>query len=158
VRLPRRPIHAEIPTAPMADLAFLLMLFFVVTAVFSATRGLELKLPTDQEQDASQAKGAIFIRINPDASIVVDCKPMRSEELLDYLEPVLRNDPETAVVLYTDPFATYQAMISVYDVLVSARATRGFEVQNVTVPTQTEVQEYKALFGMEPFESRCGSR
>lgn len=154
MRLPRRPIHAEIPTAPMADLAFLLMLFFVVTAVFSATRGLELRLPT--EQDPSQAKGATFIRINPDASIVVDCKPMRSEELLDYLEPVLRNDPETAVVLYTNPFATYQAMISVYDILVSAEATRGFKVQNVTVPTQTEVQEYKALFGVEPFEARCG--
>ena len=155
MRLPRRSIRADIPTAPMADLAFLLMLFFVVTAVFSATRGLELRLPTDQEQDPSTA--AIFIRINADASIVVDCKPMRSDELLDDLEPKLRSHPETAIVLYTYPFAPYQAMISVYDVLVSAEATRGFKVQNVSVPTQTEVREYKALFGEEPFDSRCGA-
>jgi hypothetical protein len=45
-------------------------------------------------------------------------------------------------------------MISVYDVLAKAK-DRGFEVKNISVPTQSEVQEYIELFGYNPFESQC---
>jgi biopolymer transport protein ExbD len=33
--------RSEIPTSSMADIAFLLIIFFMVTTVFSATKGLE---------------------------------------------------------------------------------------------------------------------
>jgi biopolymer transport protein ExbD len=156
VKLERRPIRAEIPTTPMADLAFLLMMFFMVTTVFSTAKGLEFRLPAEQAQDPSLAGEATFIHINPDSSIVVDCMPMETDEILDYLEPRLTLNPETAVVLYADPYAPYQAMIAVYDALAAAENERGFKVQNVSVPTQTEVQEYFVLFGVDPFEARCG--
>ena len=47
-------------------------------------------------------------------------------------------------------------MISVYDVLAQAKETREFEVKNISVPTQSEVQEYIELFGLNPFEQHCG--
>ena len=48
-------------------------------------------------------------------------------------------------------------MITVYDELGSAKEeTHGFKVKNVSVPTQTEVNEYIELFGMNPFETQCG--
>jgi hypothetical protein len=59
------------------------------------------------------------------------------------------------VILYTDAYAPYQAMISVYDVLGMAETERGFKVRNISVPTQTEVQEYIQIFGYNPFESQC---
>ena len=37
---------------------------------------------------------------------------------IGYLEPKLTRDAQKPVILYTDPYATYQSMISVYDVLV----------------------------------------
>ena len=77
-------------------------------------------------------------------------------EILDYLEPRLSRNPEKPVILYTDAYAPYQAMISVYDVLGSAEDTRGFKVKNISVPTQSEVQEYIQLFGFNPFEQQCG--
>jgi biopolymer transport protein ExbD len=138
----------------MADIAFLLIIFFMVTAVFSATKGLEFKLPKDQNQGPGVAEAATFIRVNPDASILVDCQPMPLTAILDYLEPHLAEDPEKPVILYTDPYASFEAMIAVYDVLAAAEE-RGFEVRNVSVPTQSEVQEYVALFGLNPFD-QCG--
>jgi biopolymer transport protein ExbD len=42
---------SAIPTSSMADIAFLLIIFFMVTAVFSATKGLEMRLPPDDEED-----------------------------------------------------------------------------------------------------------
>jgi biopolymer transport protein ExbD len=156
MKLPRKEMVSEIPTSSMADIAFLLIIFFMVTAVFSATKGLEFKLPQDDENKQTEAEEAVFIKVNPDSSILVDCKPMVPSQILPYLEPKLMRNPEKPVILYTDPYAPYQAMISVYDVLGSAKVEKdGYKVKNISVPTQSEVQEYIQLFGSNPFESVC---
>jgi biopolymer transport protein ExbD len=156
MKLGKKLQSAEIPTSSMADIAFLLIIFFMVTAVFSATKGLEFELPKDDQNQPPESEEATFIKVEADASITVDCKPMEVEGILDYLEPRLTRNPEKPVILYTDAYAPYQAMISVYDVLGSAEKARGFKVKNISVPTQTEVQEYIELFGFNPFESQCG--
>ena len=77
------------------------------------------------------------------------------EKILDYLEPKLSRNPEKPVILYTDADAPYGSMVTVYDVLALAEDTRGFKVKNISVPTQTEIQEYIELFGFNPFEQSC---
>lgn len=156
MKLLKKVQQADIPTSSMADIAFLLIIFFMVTAVFSATKGLEFKLPKDEQRDETEPDEATFIKVNADSSISVDCRPMGLDELLDYLEPKLQRNPEKPVILYTDAYAPYQAMISVYDVLGASEIERGFKVKNISVPTQSEVQEYIELFGFNPFESQCG--
>ena len=81
---------------------------------------------------------------------------MELDEILAYLEPKLTRDAQKAVILYTDAYAPYQAMISVYDVLGTPKMeTHGWKVRNISVPTQSEVQEYIEIFGYNPFESQC---
>ena len=155
MKLRKKPEESEIPTSSMADIAFLLIIFFMVTAVFSATKGLDFKLPKDDYQAPPETEDAVFIKVNTDSSIEVDCQPMEHAGILDYLEPKLARNPEKPVILYTDAYAPYQAMVSVYDVLGSAEKTRGFKVKNISVPTQSEIQEYIQLFGFNPFESQC---
>jgi biopolymer transport protein ExbD len=156
MKLPKKPSESEIPTSSMADIAFLLIIFFMVTAVFSATKGLEFKLPKDDNKPPEQEE-AVFIKVGADESVLVDCKPMELEEILPYLEPKLLRNPEKPVILYTDASAPYKAMIAVYDVLGSATVVEhGYKVKNISVPTQSEVQDYIQLFGSNPFESQCG--
>jgi len=155
MKLDRRTPQAEIPTASMADIAFLLIIFFMVTTVFSASRGLELRLPEEDRDRPPVTEEAVFIRVLPDGSAIVDCRPMEPEAILDHLEPKLTRNPAKPIVLYTDPDAPYSAMIAIYDVLAQAEERRGFEVKNVSVPTQREVQEYIELFGLNPFEQSC---
>ena len=47
----RSRVSDEIPTASMADIAFLLLIFFLVTTVFSEERGLSLVLPEQQSEE-----------------------------------------------------------------------------------------------------------
>ena len=155
MKLRKGPPESEIPTSSMADIAFLLIVFFMVTAVFSATKGLEFKLPKQEEDAPPDTEEAVFVKVHPDGSVLVDCKPMEGTEILDYLEPKLARNPEKPVILYTDPYAPYQAMISVYDVIGNAEKIRGFKVKNISVPTQTEVAEYIQIFGANPFETQC---
>lgn len=170
MKLIKKESSAEIPTSSMADIAFLLIIFFMVTAVFSATKGLEFELPDDDDKRReTEQEEAVFIKIAPDGSVSVDCKSMEIAEILGYLEPKLSRDAEKPVILYTDAYAPYQAMIAVYDVLIrpevenNAAANKDpplpppweWRVKNISVPTQTEVQEYIEIFGYNPFESQC---
>lgn len=60
----RRVMGATIPTASMADIAFLLIIFFMVTTAYSLDRTpMELPQTTQQEQTA---KGAAIIAITED--------------------------------------------------------------------------------------------
>ncbi len=156
MKLSKRESNSEIPTSSMADIAFLLIIFFMVTAVFSATKGLEFKLPKDDDTKPPESEEAVFIKVAADGSVTVDCKPMELDEILPYLAPKLLRNPEKPVILYTDASAPYQAMISVYDQLGSATVeTYDFKVKNIAVPTQSEVEQYIQLFGFNPFESQC---
>ncbi|NIM00633.1 MAG: hypothetical protein GTO30_22480 [Acidobacteria bacterium] len=168
MKMKRKDVPAEIPTSSMADIAFLLIIFFMVTAVFSATKGLEFKLPSNEEDNRqAEQEEAVFIKVAADGSILVDCKPMEIADVLDYLAPKLQRDAQKPVILYTDPFAPYQAMISVYDVLIVPERTDrqlagdglppqfGWKVANISVPTQTEIQDYIGIFGYNPFEAQC---
>jgi biopolymer transport protein ExbD len=155
MKLRKEPPEAEIPTSSMADIAFLLIIFFMVTAVFSATKGLDFKLPKEDNTAPPEREDAVFIKVNADSSILMDCNPTTADQILDYLEPKLTRNPEKPVILYTDPYAPYQAMITVYDILGASESTRGFKVKNISIPTQSEVQDYIRIFGSNPFETQC---
>ena len=170
MKLTKKSAPAEIPTSSMADIAFLLIIFFMVTAVFSATKGLEFKLPSNEEDNRqAETEEAVFIKIAADGSVSVDCRPMEVSEILAYLEPKLTRDAQKPVILYTDPFAPYQAMINVYDILITPETEDnsrlsakpplpvkyGWKVSTISVPTQSEIQDYIGIFGYNPFEAQC---
>lgn len=152
MKLKEKQASAEIPTASMADIAFLLIIFFMVTTVFSATKGLEFKLPKEEQLLDVETQEAVYIKVNPDSSITVDGKPMGLDDILPYLQPKLERWPDKPVILHTDPEAPYSAMVAVYDVLKRGKQVIGIEVKNINIPTNSEIQEYIQIFGYNPFE------
>lgn len=158
MRLRKKDADSSIPTSSMADIAFLLIIFFMVTSVFSATKGLVVKLPADDTTSAKPTpEHAVLIHVKADR-VVVDCREMRVDEILAYLEPKLLRNPNKPVVLYTDPDAEYRSMVRVYDVLSGTRienAKHPFRVTDISVPTRRDIDEYIGLFGVNPFELAC---
>ena len=157
MKLRRTKADSAIPTSSMSDIAFLLIIFFMVTSVFSATKGLPFALPRDDDSATDPSpEEAIFIRVTQDR-VLVDCREMGLDEILPYIEPKLMRNPDKPVILYTAGDATYQRMISVYDLLSGADNGHAFRIRNLSVPTQHDVDEYVALFGENPFETACPS-
>lgn len=64
IRRSKRAMGTVIPTATMADIAFLLIIFFMVTTAFSLDR-TPMELPRTEEQEQT-AKGAAIISITRD--------------------------------------------------------------------------------------------
>lgn len=64
LRRARRGLVATIPTASMADIAFLLIVFFMVTTAYSLDR-TPMELPATEQQEQTQ-KGSAMIAITHD--------------------------------------------------------------------------------------------
>ena len=130
----------EIPTSSMADIAFLLIIYFMVTTTFTATRGLDFALPEeDDTPPVVEKEDSVLIVIEPSGNLVVDKKPMMLNEVLEYLRPKLEANPKKPVIIRPDPASQYHFMVEVLDELRAAK-DRGFaEEIRISIPTQREV-------------------
>ena len=154
MKLRKAKEETVIPTASMADIAFLLIVFFMVTTVFSATKGLDFKLPKEEEDQQLETETieAAFVKVFPGGAVLVDRTPMALDQILPYLQPKLERWPDKPVILYTVPEADYEDMIAVYDVLKQGQKQIGMPVRNIAVPTHREVDTYVSIFGYNPFD------
>jgi biopolymer transport protein ExbD len=137
MKIVRREVPADIPTASMADVAFLLIIFFLVTSIYSVTRGIQFSLPKhDEAALTAEPEAATLIEIASTGALTVDSRPMPLADLPGYLLPKLERNPTKSVILQTSLDAPYHAMTDVFDEL------RQVGVQNLVIPTTTELQLY----------------
>ena len=142
MKFTRRSISDEIPTASMADITFLLIIFFMVTNTFAATRGLDFAIPKDDKSTPLvEREESVLISIHPGGAIEVDGRSMRADQILDYLKPKLERNATKPVIIRPDPDAAYGDMVRVYDVLREGK-NKGVEVRNINVPTQREIDQF----------------
>jgi len=123
-------VSDEVPTSSMADIAFLLLIFFLVTTTFPKDKGLAIVLPEESETVAVNQKNILHIIIQ--ANGIVDLKRGESPQVQQvspsqiegiWRQDVAENDGLIAAVK-THPDAPYKYMIDVLDALHTAGAER----------------------------------
>ncbi len=123
-------VSDEIPTASMADIAFLLLVFFLTTTVFNEEKGLPIVLPEESEEQDVSAKNIIFFIVRPDGTVIVRRGESEQEQVVAYtqIEGILRSElaanENLIAAIKTDPFAPYKHMINVLDEVKLAGADR----------------------------------
>ncbi len=123
-------VSDEIPSASMADIAFLLLIFFLVTTVFPKDSGLAIVLPEESETVEVSQKNILHIIIQPTG--IVDLKRGESPQVQQVrptdIEGIWRlevaDNPNMIAAVKTHPDASYRYMIDVLDALQLAGATR----------------------------------
>jgi len=123
----RRPeASTEIPAAAMADIAFLLLIFFISTTVFSVEKGLTLVLPPKGavKQQVSR-KDVLILRTDAVNLVYADDAPVGDLDGLSHLVAQrLRQNSNLVVSIETHPKARYQTMIKILDEVKEAEARR----------------------------------
>ena len=143
MRLKKERVSDEIPTSSMADIAFLLIIYFMVTTTFAATRGLDFSLPPEDDTPPMVEKEeAVLIEIQSGGAYVVDQKPMPLSEILNYLKPKLERNPKKPVIIRPQQDAQYGYMVDVFDELRQAEEKIGIKVENISIPTQREIEMF----------------
>ncbi len=144
MRLRTQGITGEIPTSSMADVAFLLVIYFMLTATFTATRGLDLGLPRNPDRPLEiQPVESVLVEVLPTGTLRVDSRPLDLEHLIEYLRPRLEQNPEKPVIVKTDPAAPYGAMVAVLDELRQGKDRLSFAHDIVVaLPTAREQEQW----------------
>lgn len=138
MRLRPKDVSAEIPTSSMADVTFLLIIYFVISGAFSATRGLDLTFPPDLPLEVDPVE-AVLVEVRAPGELVVDRRPMALGELLEYLRPKLAQNPDKPVILKALDGAPYGAVVDVLDELRQGRERLGLDREiSVALPTERE--------------------
>lgn len=123
-------VSDEVPTSSMADIAFLLLIFFLVTTEFPRDKGLPVVLPEQAEEVEVSQKNIIHLVIQPTG--VVEVKRGESEQIQQFapddIESLWRQEvtanPLLIAAVKTHPDASYKFMIDVLDALQTAGAER----------------------------------
>jgi biopolymer transport protein ExbD len=127
----------------MADIAFLLIIYFMVTTTFTATRGLDFALPEeDDTPPVIEKEDSVLIEITPGGELIVDQRAMPLAEVLDYLRPKLEINPKKPVIIRPDPSSPYKYMVAVLDELRQAPEKNFKEEIRISIPTQREIESF----------------
>ena len=165
MRIKKKEIASEIFTGSMADISFLLIIYFMITSAFSADRGMDFALPEDTDTPEIKQEDSIDVHVLRGGVIEVDAKGMPLEGLLPYVLEKLKQNPDKPVILRTDPDATYGDMIRVFDRLRQANSEwtdadgqplhtdiRGnplVEIKTISIPTQREIENIWSMLGIQ---------
>ena len=126
-------VGAVIPTASMADIAFLLIIFFMLTTVFAADSGIIIELPETQVRERVELR-EIVLSITAQGELHADGKRMDMEKLGGYIQTKRAANPNRPVVVRSDRNVDYGVVADVMDELLQAG------VRDVALPTAAEVK------------------
>ena len=123
-------VSDEIPSSSMADIAFLLLIFFLVTTVFPKDKGLSIVLPEESEEVEVNQKNILHLVIQPNGIVEVKRGESQSVQTVQpsEVEGIWRQDvasnPNLIAAVKTHPDASYRFMVDVLDALKVAGAER----------------------------------
>ena len=108
---------AELELAPMIDIVFLLLIFFIVSWQFARfERDMEVEVPNAEQTEKKNRKaGEIIINVRSNGGIVLSGAEVTEQELLQRLQQIAQNYPNQAVILRGDAGAPFQHVIKVLD-------------------------------------------
>lgn len=117
-----------IQLAPLIDIVFLILIFFMVTSVYGALESeVDITLPTaDSAIQSDRNHGEIFINLRADGAIIVNDQEHTVPELQELLDRVADLFPGGAVIIRGDQSAMLGRAIEVLD------CCRKADIQNVS--------------------------
>ena len=116
--------EAEIPTASLADIAFLLLIFFLVTTTIDVDKGIGLVLPAKGETKAVRSQNITNLLINAQGEVLLDDNPIDVNLVKNVIQKKIAEKPNLIVSVKTDQDTQYWVYIKVLDQLKQANASR----------------------------------
>jgi biopolymer transport protein ExbD len=120
---------AEIPTSSMADIAFLLLIFFLVTTTIDTDTGIYMELPPKLEEDVTPPeipdRNILMVLVSQDGRVLIEGEESQLNQIRPYVkrfitnegrDPGLSDSPQKGVVSFkTERNAKYEMYVEVLD-------------------------------------------
>ena len=121
----RRFKGGEIPTGSMADIAFLLLVFFLVTTTIDTDKGLGIVLPPAGDVEIEiKKKNILNCLINSQGRVLLDEEPTDIEQIGRIVKKRLDKNPLLIVSVKAHTKTAYSDYVMVIDHLKIANAKK----------------------------------
>ena len=118
----------SVPMAPLIDIVFLTLVFFMVTSVYSTLESeIDITLPTASTAELDERmQGEIFINLREDGQIVLNGREVDLDGLQEILDRVAQYFPGGSVIIRGDSKAELGRAIAILN------TCRKADIQNVS--------------------------
>lgn len=125
----RARIHSHLDIAPLIDIVFLLLVFFMLTSTFLVPEAIELELPESSSATVTEIT-PIVIALNASGELALNGKSIAHEQLRLAIEPLIASNPDVAITLKSDAQTKVQQLLKVMDEI---RAAGGSDIALATL-------------------------
>ena len=115
---------AEVPTSSLADMAFLLLIFFLVTTTIDVDKGIGLVLPQKGETIEIRKKNISNLLVSAEGRIMIDEQEIEIVMLKSIVQRKLAENDKLIISVKTDANTQYRYYIQVLDQLKQAWGNR----------------------------------
>ena len=120
----RRFKGGEIPTSSMADIAFLLLIFFLVTTTIDMDKGLGIVLPAEGEELEIKKTNILNCLINSQGNVLLGGDPVALKDVNKEIRRRLAENDKLIISVKAHTKTKYGDYVSLIDQLKRANATR----------------------------------
>jgi len=115
---------SEIPTSSLADIAFLLLIFFLVTTTIDVDKGIGLVLPPKGEAKEVSKRNITNLLINAEGKVMIDEQETDIPMIKNIIKEKIAQNPKIIISVKTDENTKYRYYIQVLDQLKQANARK----------------------------------
>lgn len=125
-----------IPTASMADISFLLLVFFMVSTVFVRYRGIPVMLPEAEKIEKLESRRHVTaIWINSEGTINIDDQTVSLDQVGRVIHAKLTANPRTVLSIRGDEESNFGLMSDLLQELRKVEALRvNFSTRRESMP------------------------
>jgi len=121
----RRAMQPTIPTASTSDIAFLLIIFFMVSTHFRTERGLRINLPqAEMTERILKRRNVAAVWIDANGKMTVNDNLVTPAAITALMSEKIIENPELVVLLQADKDVKYGFVTDVLEALKDARALK----------------------------------
>ena len=120
----RRFKGGEIPTSSLADIAFLLLIFFLVTTTIDIDKGLGIVLPAEGEELEIKKTNILNCLINSQGNVLLGGEPVALKDVNKEIRRRLAENDKLIISVKAHTKTKYGDYVSLIDQLKRANATR----------------------------------
>ena len=122
--------NIEINVAPLIDVVFLLLIFFMLASEFTDFKTIDMISPNQSEIDQPESNLPLIINLSEKGDITIDSKEVSFNKLTQTVKDKLNNKKETKIIISTPNETKVNILIKIVDTI------RGLGIENIALITK----------------------
>lgn len=125
--------NIEINVAPLIDIVFLLLIFFMLASEFTDFKTIDMVSPSQINKERNKSNLPIIIELSENGNININNKEVKFNELPGIINKKLNNKKDNKVVVSTPTETKVNVLIKVVDTI------RKLGIENIALITKEKI-------------------